>query len=1038
MKAQPVISKFFKNVAAPSGAKPVVKNHTMREEEAIGLPPATEDSDVQEQVSIVIDSDSDSDSALNSVSDSNLEKNDTVKCGTIELHKNIPYSMDAEASPETTREASKSTRKRSRNNVAAKSLEENVEPEQRVPENDDVRPSRKKKAKISKSKLTPLDQQIQELKSIHKNKLLVVRVGYKYKCFAEDAIIASKILKIKLVPGKLTIDESNPADKDHKQFAYCSFPDTRLNVHLERLIYNNCKVGVVEQAETSAIKKNSQTSNKSQVFERKITGIFSKATYGVNSPHDLKGGNNLLGNTKSIWALNIDESLAQQKRFYSLLSVNLNSGEVIYDEFFEPLHTLYSLKERIKYLEPVEIVTLKPLPRYVDILFNESNCKVTINEIENTNEAIQSSLKIVANKLKFSLELSKLLETLYIYLQEYNNERILFISTNFAKFLANQHMTLSDSTLEGLDILRNDGEKGSLLWLLDHTRTSFGLRKLRDWVLHPLRTIDKIEERLDAIECILKEINCIFLESFNQLLKGLPDLLRTLNRIAYGHTSKKEVYFFLKQMCSIGDHFKTHSSYIKEQVLSPDGRINKQSQLLTSILKDIENNYQETHLPQLFAMINVAAVMNKNLENQKTEFFNLNNYDNPDGIIKIQRDIEDVKSDLSAELKHIRKVLGRPYLNYKDEIEYLIEVKNTQVTNLPSDWIKINNTLKISRFATPTTTKLVEKLQFHKDLLVQEVEKEYQRFLSKINDEYIRLRNIIENIATYDCLLSLSAVSCNIKYTRPIFSNEKQVIKLKGARNPIIESLDINYVPNDTDMNRKDGLINIISGPNMGGKSSYIRQVALLIILAQIGSFVPADYMEVSIFDNILTRIGAHDDLLRGESTFKKEMLDVLQVLENCTKDSLVLLDEVGRGTGTLDGKAISYSLINYFMEETDCPLILFTSHFPILGTIKSPLVKCYHMDYVEEKRPGENWSSVTFLYKLKSGFTTNSYGLNVAKLASIDKDIINEAYEISESMKNEEEKDEYLELPLFLKEILKGRVATETFQNLLNYIEED
>ena len=128
----------------------------------------------------------------------------------------------------------------------------------------------------------------------------------------------------------------------------------------------------------------------------------------------------------------------------------------------------------------------------------------------------------------------------------------------------------------------------------------------------------------------------------DRLLKGLPDLLRTLNRIAYGHTSKKEVYFFLKQMCSIGDHFKTHSSYIKEQVLSPDGRINKQSQLLTSILKDIENNYQETHLPQLFAMINVAAVMNKNLENQKTEFFNLNNYDNPDGIIKIQRDIEEM------------------------------------------------------------------------------------------------------------------------------------------------------------------------------------------------------------------------------------------------------------------------------------------------------------------------------------------------------------------------------------------------------------
>lgn len=228
-------------------------------------------------------------------------------------------------------------------------------------------------------------------------------------------------------------------------------------------------------------------------------------------------------------------------------------------------------------------------------------------------------------------------------------------------------------------------------------------------------------------------------------------------------------------------------------------------------------------------------------------------------------------------------------------------------------------------------------------------------------------------------------------------------------------------------MSPENGKINIITGPNMGGKSSYIRQVALLTIMAQIGSFVPAEEIRLSIFENVLTRIGAHDDIINGDSTFKVEMLDILHILKNCNKRSLLLLDEVGRGTGTHDGIAISYALIKYFSELSDCPLILFTTHFPMLGEIKSPLIRNYHMDYVEEQKTGEDWMSVIFLYKLKKGLTYNSYGMNVAKLARLDKDIINRAFSISEELRKESINEDALKLFSSLKRILKSDNITAT-----------
>lgn len=882
-----------------------------------------------------------------------------------------------------------------------------------------IKQSRKKsKVTTNECALTPLDQQVKELKQLNKDKLLVVRVGYKYKCFAEDAVTASRILHIKLIPGKISFDSSNSQDCHHKQFAYCSFPDSRLNVHLERLVHYNIKVGVVEQSETSAMKKYAKDSNKSLVFGREVTSTFSKTTYGMNNLL-ISDARRTLGDMSSIWALS--SSMTKNNRcLYWLISVNLNSGEVVYDQFEQAISSTDELDLRLRYLDPKELITSQKLSPLLFQFFSKRDCTIHQSFFEGPN----SSLVDICAQINLSAEFSKLIYQLFEYLKDYGNERLLLIPSAYQPFFSKTHILLNTNTLQSLDIFANNGGKGSLFWLLDHTRTAFGCRQLRQWILRPLLSKKDIEDRLDATECVKSEVNHLFFESLNQMLKNTSDLLRTLNRISYGRTSRKEVYYFLKQISLIGTHFETHFTYLRTQLYSEDGGILKNSILLAKVLKGLLEYSRCMKIPHLLSMINVSAVMEKDVEKQITGFFNLSNYDNSEQIIQRQREIGAVRDELYDELSSIRRLLRRPHLNFKDDISFLIEIRNSQINGLPSDWVKVNSTKMVSRFHTPNIVRLIEKLQYNNDLLLQVADGEYKRFLKSIIEDYAALKSFIKDIGIYDSILALSATSCNKNYVRPIFNDERHFLKAIKARNPIIESLDVNYVPNDINMSEKDGKVLILTGPNMGGKSSYVRQVALCVILAQIGSFVPADYMELGIFDNIFTRVGAYDNLLRGESTFKIEMSEILQIIKNYSSRSLLLLDEVGRGTSTEDGKAIAYTLLEYFLAQQNCPLILFTTHYPILGSIPSKQLSTYYMDYVEEKKQGEEWSSVIFLYKLKAGITHNSYGLNVARLAQIDKNIIKRAFEVSDTMRKESEINEFLDLPIRIKGILNSEVT--------------
>ncbi|CDO93378.1 unnamed protein product [Kluyveromyces dobzhanskii CBS 2104] len=899
-------------------------------------------------------------------------------------------------------------------------------------DNDDESNGKAVKKLKANKKLTELDQQFKDLKLKHLDTILCVRVGYKYKFFERDAEIVSNILQIKLVPGKKTLDDSDPDDRNYRKFQYCSIPDTRLHVHLQRLVFFNYKVAVVEQTETSALKKNNHSGS---LFTREIKNIFTKVSYGINETFN-KNEEHILGDLTSIWAISVHETSKFRK--ITLISVQLNSGDIVYDQFNDDNLLNVNLEARIRHLNPTEIITEEELPQTVKRIFSKLNRDIQFyqshkEDCSNLYDALQS--------LNLNNDLKRLISVLHSYLSTFENTKVLYFASNYSSFTSKKYMILPSNSIESLEIFENSTTHktlGSLLWVMDHTRTQFGFRLLRNWISKPLIDIESINDRLHAVSCIMKEVQGIFFEALNELLKKSIDLERALNRIAYGSTSRKEVYFFLKQIATFSSHFKSHHVFLQAQLQNENSSVRQSSALLHSILANLDVFFTNTELPAFLQMINADAALDKDLHKSVVEFFNLNTYDSPEALLQKYRDIEEVKTELEDELVNIKRILKKPTLKYKDTKDYLIEVRNTQTKIIPPDWVKINSTKAVSRFRTPKTEQLVNKLQYHNDLLDILAEDEFKRFLQRIIDCYPQIKTCINNLATYDCILSLAATSSNVGYIKPKFVETEQTLKVKNGRNPIIESLDVNYVPNDILMSATNSKVNIITGPNMGGKSSYIRQVALLVVMAQIGCYIPAESAEFSICDRIFTRIGSHDDLMRGQSTFQVEMSEVLHILNSATPRSLLLLDEVGRGTGTHDGLSISFALLHYFVDlNKDCPLVLFITHYTSLCQISSPLIANYHMSYIEKHHPGEKWTNVIFLYKLVQGQAHNSYGFNVAKLSAIPTNIINRAFEVSEEKISSSSDSTFLEAMQTLKTVNARNLTKGTLTRIKTFCED-
>ncbi|XP_060762961.1 DNA mismatch repair protein Msh3 isoform X3 [Neoarius graeffei] len=851
--------------------------------------------------------------------------------------------------------------------------------------------------KRTKSIYTPLELQYMEIKERYKDTILCVECGYKYRFFGEDAEIAAKELNIF-------------CHLDHN-FMTASIPTPRLFVHVRRLVSQGYKVGVVKQTETSAIKASS--ANKSSLFTRQLN-LNPLLKLG-----DLEQAEDVVQDTASSYLMCVSESWEKPSKepTVGLVVVQPSIGDVMVD-CFKDNTSRSELEARVLRIQPVEILvpsnlseTTERLLRTIALASVQADDRIRIEKRDSTQFEYLTAMATVRNlygsvtpqtaedQKKGSSPFYLSLESQIIcclgpviqYLTEFKLERVLLGSSSF-KRLSNdaEHMVLSATTLKNLEIFSNQTTgtvKGSLLWVLDHTRTPFGKRLLKKWVSQPLKSTSEILLRQEAVAEILSS-ESVVLPSIQTLLTRLPDLERGLCSIYHKKCSTQEFYLISSTMSRLSAELQALVPAIQSQLSSA---------LLKSLLLDTPQLLNPAH--NFLKVLNEKAAKTGN----KTDLFeDLTDFP----VIKERKDeIQAVLSEIMEHRRELRIVLRNPSLDYTTMSgqEFLIEVKNSMSSIVPPDWVKISSTKLVGRYHSPFLVERHQHLLRLREQLVIDCSREWISFLQQFGEHYYILKKAVGYLATVDCLFSLAQLAKDNNYCRPEVLEQKGHVVIREGRHPVINMLmaeQDQYVPNDTDLQGEGKRAMIITGPNMGGKSSYIRQVALLTIMAQLGSFVPASEASFGIVDGIFTRMGASDNISRGRSTFMEELVEASEILSRATACSLVILDELGRGTSTHDGIAIAYATLEFLIRDVRC-LTLFVTHYPPLCELEK-LYPChvgnYHMAFLlndPETAAGEEEVQpefITFLYQLTEGAAARSYGLNVARLADIPQSILTSA----------------------------------------------
>ncbi|KAF9585396.1 Mismatch repair protein msh3 [Lunasporangiospora selenospora] len=697
------------------------------------------------------------------------------------------------------------------------------------------------------------------------------------------------------------------------------------------------------------------------------------------------------------------------------------------------------------------------------------------------------------NLLKTVLELSKNLiiglSAMITHLTEFGLAPVFRLSKYFECFTSRTHMLLNGNTLANLEIYRNQTDwtvRGSLFSILDHTMTAFGRRLLKKWVGKPLVDREALQERVDAVEEILssQEKNK-YLDDTKEMLGGLMDLEKGVCRIHYGKSSPKEFLAILKTLVKV-------SQVLPASVRSLDKKptFGLTSPTLRRLIGSLSDALEDSSYFLNALNGNAAAKNNKLQMFQETVL-----EEKWPEVIGHRSEIIATEKDFNDHLAEIRKQLREPRLEFTSVsgIDYLVEVKNKDVAKVPKAWVKISGTKQVSRFHTQDTLRLIQEKAQHQERLALACDRAFIDFQGEFSEKYEVFRDLVQNLANLDCLFSLAVVARLPGYVKPEYvddddketeeeegegereqANELEMdkqddhemtevnpllegsickptqgrrrvsntvtIDIQNGRHPMVEQLLTpgNFVPNNIHFDRNpesrvDEKTLILTGPNMGGKSCYIRQVALLCIMAQIGSYLPADSARVSLLDAVYTRMGASDNIFGHESTFMVELQETSDILKMASPRSLVILDELGRGTSTLDGVAIAYAVLKYVVEKIQA-ITLFVTHYPSLSEVAKEFsegtIRNYHMGFLatteghsssglkvstssetedtnmmdlDDTAPNTQDKDqalemaldeidIVFLYKLVPGVSMKSYGLNVARLAKLPMTLIKKA----------------------------------------------
>ena len=804
---------------------------------------------------------------------------------------------------------------------------------------------------------SPMMQHYLKTKEEYKDCILFYRLGDFYEMFFDDAILASRELELTLTGKECGQEERAPM---------CGVPFHAAETYIARLIGKGYKVAICEQMEDPKLAKG--------IVKREVIRVVTPGTVIESNLLDEKKNNYIMAIYKngiyfgiSICDVSTGDFKATQIKETNNFSMALDEISryspaeiVVNDLMYATTEEIAKIRERFQiYISKQEE---EKFSNNSEELLNKYNIvNEDGNEIKDINDktlcicAINGLLTYILETQKTSLaHINKI--TLY------NNTKYMCLDIN-----ARRNLELTEK-------LRDKSKKGTLLWVLDKTSTSMGGRRLRRWLNDPLLDVERINKRLNAVKELKEKL--ILRGDITDLLKKVYDIERLVGKISYGNANGRDLISLKNSIKQLPE--------LKRIMVSADSTLLKELYEELDTLEDIYTIIDNAIVEEPPISVKEGGLIKKGYD-EEIDKLKIATTDGKNWLIQLEAD-EREKTGIKGLKVGFNKVFG-----------YYIEVTKSNISLVPDRYIRKQTLTNGERYVTEELKKLENELLGAEEKVIN---LEYNAFCDireKIEKQIIRIQKTADIISTLDVLNSFATIAEDMNYCMPIVDNSG-IIDIKGGRHPVIEKILPSgaFVDNDTYLDKEDNRFSIITGPNMAGKSTYMRQVALISLMAQCGSFVPATYARLGVVDKIFTRIGASDDLSMAQSTFMVEMMEVATILKEATPNSLVILDEIGRGTSTYDGLSIAWAVAEYMSDKEKCGAkTLFATHYHELIGLEEKIqgVKNYS---IAVKEKGED---IIFLRKIVSGGTDESYGVHVAKLAGVPQVVTKRSNEILKTL---------------------------------------
>ena len=841
---------------------------------------------------------------------------------------------------------------------------------------------------MSKENLSPAMKKYLEIKENYQDCILLYRMGDFYEMFFEDAIKASKALDLILTRKSCGLAEKAPM---------CGVPYHAIKTYIARLVANGYKVAICDQL--------TQPKPGVKLLERDVVRVITPGTLIDEE---------MLEGPKNNYLLCIYKN--GEKLGLSYVDISTGEFEVIWPGE-SPEKDVTDLVARILPSEiigneeaakfynnlPIAFSSMKKLNKYYDWAFSKSRA------IDNLQEQFGDNFEAVYG-LNGQDAIVSSAGALFEYLNE--TQKRTLSNINKINIVRNTNYMIIDlNTRRNLEIVENNRDRkrtGSILWVLDKTNTSMGARTLRRMLDQPLQDAKAINSRLEAVEEYVKKI--IVRDRVSDILKEIADIERLTAKVAFGNITPKEMVDLKRSLQALPK--------------------------LKEAMSSVSSKYLVKYRDEIVDVASIAKMLDEAISEESSH---------------MTKDGGFIKEGFNKELDEYRqaKKLGSTWLKEleKKEIEetgiknlrvnnnrvfgYFIEVSKSQLDKVPIRYIRKQTIANGERFITPDLKVIEDKILGSEEKaydLEMQIFGEIKNLLSKYIQTFQQISSAVANI---DALLSLAIVAVKNGYVKPVVSSSSKTLKIIDGRHPVVEQYIERgtFVANDTLLDDDENKIMVITGPNMAGKSTYMRQVAIITLLAHIGSFVPAKEAHIPITDRIFTRVGASDDLAFGQSTFMVEMSEVAYILANATDKSLIVLDEIGRGTSTFDGLSIAWSVIEYISKYFHAKT-LFATHYHELTELEGVLagVKNYKVSVKEFN------DTIIFLRKIARGGANKSFGIEVAKLAGVPKEVLSRAKEISKDLEKVNQK---LDLNIFKDDKPKAEVNTKVAMNILSVLKD-